>query len=137
MKKSKKRLLLGSILTLFRSMYALLQKIKNVLTYQEHIFGFLKKCVHTTEQRQYRSARQPFIRCFLTFLTFVVKSLVKTCLFLYDRVTASASNLYQSFLYVSKYLLIRKNQLQENKKWRAFTNCAPRDFSIMTLAEQV
>ena len=66
----------------------------------------------------------------MTFLTFVVKSLVKTCLFLYDRVTASASNLYQSFLYVSKYLLIRKNQLQENQKWRAFTNCVLLSFKL-------
>ena len=113
-----------SILTDFRYRYALLQKIKNVVLICEYIFDFLKKCVPITEQSQYRFARQPFIRCFLTFLTFVVKSLVKTCLYLYDRVTASASNLYQSFLYVSKYLLIRKNQLQENKKWRAFTNCA-------------
>ena len=38
-----------SILCLFRYRYALLQKIKNVLTYYEHIFDFLKKCVPITE----------------------------------------------------------------------------------------
>ena len=36
-----------------------------------------------------------------------------TCIQLYDRVMASASNLHQSFLYVSKYLFIRKTQLQK------------------------
>ena len=33
----------------FRYRYALLQKIKNVVTYYEHIFDFLKKCVPITE----------------------------------------------------------------------------------------
>ena len=44
--KNRKR---KSILPLFRYRYALLQKIKNVLTYYEHIFDFLKKCVSITE----------------------------------------------------------------------------------------
>ena len=39
----------GSIFGNFRYRYALLQKIKNVLTYYEHIFDFLKKCVPITE----------------------------------------------------------------------------------------
>ena len=33
----------------FRYRYALLQKIKNVLTYYEYIFDFLKECVPITE----------------------------------------------------------------------------------------
>ena len=33
----------------FRYRYSLLQKIKNVLTYYEHIFNFLKKSVPITE----------------------------------------------------------------------------------------
>ena len=37
---------------------------------------------------------------------------------------ASASNCYQSFLYVSKYLLIRKPQWQRKINSTAFTNCA-------------
>ena len=37
---------------------------------------------------------------------------------------ASASNCYQSFLYVSKYLLVRKPQWQRKINSTAFTNCA-------------
>ena len=33
----------------FRYRYAVLQKIKNVLTYYEYIFDFLQKCVPITE----------------------------------------------------------------------------------------
>ena len=41
----RRRLIFGD----FRYRYALLQKIKNVVTYYEHIFDFLKKCVPITE----------------------------------------------------------------------------------------
>ena len=47
-----------------------------------------------------------------------------TSLFLYERVIASASNLYQSYLYVSKYTLNQKPQLQKKINWLAHPNCA-------------
>ena len=37
----------------------------------------------------------------------------------YDRDMASASNLHQSFLYISKYLSIRKTQSQKKINWLA------------------
>ena len=39
----------NAIFAYFRYRYALLQKMKNVLTYQDYIFHFLKKCVPITE----------------------------------------------------------------------------------------
>ena len=44
------------------------------------------------------------------------KTPIQKCYYIYDRVMASASNCYHSFLYVSKYLLIRKTQQQKKIK---------------------
>ena len=52
----------------FRSMYALLQEMKNVVTYYDYIFHFLEKCVHTTEIPEIAIQFEDFNTVFLIFL---------------------------------------------------------------------
>jgi hypothetical protein len=87
--------------------YGLLQKIKNVLIICEYIFDFLKKCVPITEISEIVFPFQDFSTVFDANLKSEAKTPRKKWFSIYDRVTASDFNLYQSFSYVSRHLFVK------------------------------